>query len=136
MFGSMGTNAYAQVGVETGVASADPHRLIGMLYDGLQQSLAQAREAMQEKQIAQKGESISKSIRILEEGLRASLDRQRGGDIAAQLDSLYEYMISRLLAANLRNDMAALDEVKRLITELSDAWQAMPEDAKNSMAVA
>ncbi len=136
MFGSLGTNAYAQVGVETGVAGADPHRLIGMLYDGLLQSLAQAREAMQAKQIARKGEAISKSIRILEEGLRASLDRARGAEIALRLDDLYEYMTTRLLAANLKNDMAALEEVARLVAELRDAWQAMPDDARSAMAAA
>lgn len=136
MFGSFGTSAYAQVSVETGVAAADPHKLIGMLYEGLLQSLAQAREAMLANDTARKGETLSKSIRILEEGLRGSLDRERGGDIAAQLDGLYEYMVMRLLSANLKNDMTALDEVARLITELRDAWQAMPQDARTSMAAA
>jgi flagellar protein FliS len=136
MFGSLGTHAYAQVGIETGVASADPYKLIAMLYDGLLQALAQARDAMQMKQIARKGESISKSIRILEEGLRASLDRDRGADIARQLDDLYGYMATRLLVANLKNDMAALDEVVRLVAELRGAWLAMPEDARCSMAAA
>ncbi|HLU77021.1 MAG TPA: flagellar export chaperone FliS [Burkholderiales bacterium] len=136
MFGSFGTNAYAQVEVETGVATADPHKLVGMLYEGLLQSIARGREAMLAKEIARKGESLSKAVRILEEGLRGSLDRERGGEIAQQLDSLYEYMITRLLAANLRNDLEALDEVTRLVAELRDAWQAMPQEARTSMAAA
>ena len=136
MFGSLGTNAYTQVGVETGVASADSHKLIGMLYEGMLQTLARARDAMQSGEIARKGEAISKAIRILEEGLRGSLDRARGGELAQQLDGLYEYMITRLLYANLKNDPAALDEVARLIGELRDAWHAMPEDARIAMAAA
>lgn len=136
MFGSSGIHAYAQVGVETGIATADPHRLIGMLYDGLLQALAEAREAMQAGQIARKGERVSKAIRILEEGLRASLDRSRGAQIAMQLDSLYEYMITRLLGANLKNDAQALDEVAKLVGELRDAWQAMPTEARAAMSPA
>lgn len=136
MFGSSGIHAYAQVGVETGVATADPHRLIGMLYDGLLQTLAEAHDAMCAGQIGPKGERISKAIRILEEGLRASLDRSRGAQIATQLDSLYEYMITRLLGANLRNDVQALDEVAQLVGELRDAWQAMPVEARTAMSPA
>lgn len=136
MFGSFGTAAYTQVNVETGVAAADPHKLIGMLYEGLLQSLARAREAMRAGEIARKGESISRAIRILEEGLRGSLDIARGGSIAQQLDALYEYMINRLLFANLKNDPATVEEVARLATELRDAWQAMPEEARTSMAAA
>jgi len=136
MFGSLGTNAYNQVGVETGVAAADPHKLIGMLYEGLLQTLARARDAMQSSEIARKGEAISKAIRILEEGLRGSLDRSRGGELALQLDGLYEYMITRLLAANLKNDPAARDGVTRFVRGLRDACHAMPEDARMSMAAA
>jgi flagellar secretion chaperone FliS len=128
MFGSFGSSAkaYAQVGVQTGVASADPHQLIGMLFDGVQANLGMARHAMASRDVARKGEALSKAIRILEEGLRGSLDRERGQALAMQLDSLYEYMISRLLVANLKNDIGALEEVSRLIGELRDAWYAMP----------
>src|SRR5262245_27915508 len=107
-FGASNVNAYAQVGVETGVAGADPYTLIQMLYDGLLQKLGQASDAMRANDTPRKGESITKAIRIVEEGLRASLDRERGGQIAQRLDGLYEYMIARLLLANLKNDMNAL----------------------------
>lgn len=126
MFGSYGSNAYARVGVQTGVASADPHQLIGMLFDGVQANLGMARHAMASGDVARKGEALSKAIRILEEGLRGSLDRERGQALAMQLDALYEYMISRLLVANLKNDIGALEEVSRLVGELRDAWYAMP----------
>jgi len=135
-FGAPSVNAYAQVGVETGVASADPYRLIMMLYDGLLQKLAQANDAMASRDTARKGEAISKAIRILEEGLRGSLDRKAGEQLAVQLDSLYEYMINRLLMANLRNDVGALNEVARLAGELRDAWQAMPAEARSGAAAA
>ena len=128
MFGSFGSsvNAYSRCGVETGVADASPHKLIGMLFDGLLETLGTARHAMAAREVSRKGEALSKAIRILEEGLRGSLDRQQGGNLALQLDSLYEYMIGRLLVANLRNDIAALEEVSRLTNELRDAWHAMP----------
>lgn len=118
-------SAYTNVGLETGVRAASPHKLIIMLYDGALQSLARAREGMLGGQVAQKGEAFSKAIRIIEEGLRASLDAKRGGEIATRLDELYRYMTTRLLTANLRNDAAALDEVSRLLTELRDAWLAI-----------
>src|SRR5262245_49528699 len=93
MFGSFSSsaNAYTQVGVQTGVATADPHKLVGMLFDGVQENLGKARHAMASRDTARKGEALSKAVRILEEGLRGSLDRQRGGSLAQQLDSLYEY---------------------------------------------
>lgn len=128
MFGSFSPNAsaYAQVGVQTGVASASPHQLITMLYDALCQQLLVAGDAITAKQVSRKGEALSKAVRILEDGLRASLDCDRGGNIALQLDSLYEYMVSRLLTANLHSDIHAVEEVSRLVGELREAWQAMP----------
>lgn len=138
MFGSFGSpaNAYVQVGVETGVSAASPHQLILMLYDGLLQNVAQAREALTKQDVARKGELLTKAIRIIEEGLRASLDRERGGEIAQQLDALYEYMIQRLLTGNLRNDLAMLEEVSGLASGLRDAWEAMPQNDKASQAAA
>ena len=115
-------DAYAQVGVETGVAAADPHRLILMLYDGTLAAIAKARLAMSRKEIAAKGEAISKAIEIIDGGLKASLDMKVGGVLAERLAALYDYMLARLLAANLRNDPAILDEVARLLNELRDAW--------------
>jgi len=132
MFGSVqkGANAYASVGLETGVAAASPHKLIVMLFDGALTSLAIALTEMRAKNIAAKGRAISKTIRIIEEGLRASLDKSAGGDIAGSLDSLYEFISRRLVQANLENKPEYIEEAQRLLGELRGAWLAIdPETA-------
>jgi flagellar protein FliS len=127
MFGSMqsGVNAYATVGIETGVTSASPHKLIVMLFDGALVALNSAVLHMKAGKIAEKGAAISKAIMIIDSGLRASLDKKAGGEIAEGLDSLYEYMGSRLLQANLKNDVVILEEVQRLLGDLRSAWNAI-----------
>lgn len=115
-------DAYAQVGVETGVAAADPHKLILMLYDGTLAAIARARLAIERNDIPAKGGAISKAIEIIDLGLKASLDVKAGGALAERLATLYDYMLNRLLAANLRNDVGALDEIARLLNELRGAW--------------
>lgn len=131
MFGSMqgGANAYAKVGMETGVIAANPHKLIVMLFEGAQAALNNALQHMQTGNIAAKGQAISKAILIIENGLRASLDKSVGGDIALQLDELYAYMSKQLLHANLNNDAALIKEVQGLLLEIKDAWVAIsPEE--------
>jgi flagellar secretion chaperone FliS len=126
MFGSMhrgAVSAYAEVGVETGVTTADPHRLILMLFDGALLCVASAKQHMQLNNIAPKGETISKAINIIANGLKASLDMSVGGELPQRLAALYDYMCQRLLFANLKNNVAALDEVHDLLTELKDAWE-------------
>lgn len=120
--------AYATVGIETGVAAASPHKLILMLFDGALLSLSAATSHMQQKHIAEKGQSISKAIDIIGNGLRASLDLKAGGELAERLYSLYEYMENRLLHANLHNDPAALEEVSHLLGELRSAWEEIAQN--------
>jgi flagellar secretion chaperone FliS len=130
MFASMNSpsQTYARVGVETGVMAANPHKLILMLFDGALLSIATAIHAMQEGNIAAKGESVSKAIDIVANGLKASLDFTAGGDLAPRLAALYDYICDRLLFANLRNDKAALMEAVHLLTELKSAWQEIAGD--------
>lgn len=116
-------SAYSRVGIETGIAGASPHRLIAMLFDGALVAIAIARGHMTRNEIAPKGEAISKAIAIIDQGLKASLDEEVGGDLAKKLKALYEYMSNRLLMANIRNDVAGLDEVTRLLGELKGAWE-------------
>lgn len=115
-------DTYAQVGVETGVASADPHRLVLMLFDGALAAIASAKLALSRNEIAAKGMAITKAIAIVDGGLKASLDIKAGGELAERLSGLYDYMLRQLFHANLRNDAATLDEVARLLTELRGAW--------------
>ncbi len=127
MFGSTqrGVNAYAKVGIETGVAAASPHKLIVMLYEGALVAISMALHHMKTGNIPAKGQSISKAMLIIDSGLRASLDKKAGGEIAESLDSLYEYMGNRLLQANLKNQPEILEEVHRLLSELKGAWDAI-----------
>ena len=129
MFGSRhtGVHAYANVGMETGVVAASPHKLIVMLFDGALVALSTALNGMRSGNIAEKGKSISKAIMIIDSGLRAALDKKAGGDIAEGLDSLYEYMSGRLVTANITNEPAILEEVQRLLIELRDAWNAIAD---------
>lgn len=130
MFSSLQSpsDAYALVGVETGVMAASPHKLVLMLFDGALLALAMARQAMQTNKISEKGEEISRAINIITNGLKVSLDMQAGGDLAERLGALYDYMSSRLLLANLRNDTAALNEVDTLLRELKTAWEEIASD--------
>lgn len=125
MFSSMSkpTTAYRQVSLDASIQEADPHRLILMLFEGATAALTTARFAMQDGNIAAKGVAISKAIDIITNGLGASLDTERGGDLAVQLSALYDYMASRLLWANMKNDLAVLDEVHALIADIHDAWK-------------
>jgi flagellar protein FliS len=127
MFGTRqsGVSAYAKVDIETGVTSASPHKLIVMLFDGALVSVTTAIGHMKAGKIAAKGAAISKAIMIIDSGLRASLDKKVGGEIAEGLDALYEYMASRLLLANLKNDVEILEEVQKLLTDLRGAWNAI-----------
>jgi flagellar protein FliS len=127
MFGSSrsGANAYAKVGLETGVVAASPHKLIVMLFEGAIASLKVAQGHMAARQFEQKGNAISKTIQIIEEGLRASLDKKKGGEIAASLDGLYSYIVQRLVQANLRNDPAMVEEAMGLLADLKGAWDSI-----------
>lgn len=125
-------SAYAKVGMETGVTSADPHRLILMLFDGALLSLSSAGHALERKDIAAKGMAISKAIEIISSGLDASLDHETGGDLAMRLSALYEYMTDRLLYANLHNNQAALDEVAGLLSGLRESWEAIGPQARSA----
>lgn len=116
-------DAYKTVGVETGVSTASPHQLIVMLYDGALMALSKAAAAFESGQIAVRGESISKAIEIIDNGLRASLDMKAGdGELSARLAALYEYMCDRLLYANLQANPAPVKEVMGLLGSLREAW--------------
>jgi flagellar protein FliS len=118
-------NTYAALELETGVAGASPQQLIVMLYDGALKAIFGARAAIGRNEIALKGACVSKAIAIIDQGLRPALDMEAGGEIAANLDALYDYVCTRLLYANLKNDLASLDEAARLLSELKGAWDAL-----------
>lgn len=124
-------NQYKQVGTQVSADSADPHQLIVMLFDGALERIAIARGAIERKDIEEKGQKIGRVIAIVD-GLRASLDKERGGEIAENLDNLYDYIQRRLFEANLTNDLAVLTEVADLLKEVRSAWIAIPYDLRQA----
>jgi len=117
-----GAKAYANVGLESGVHSASPHRLIVMLYDGALEAIRKARLYMEMKDPVQKGQSVDKALRIINEGLVAALDRDAGGQLADQLLALYDYIGNELILASARNDLERLDSCSKLLEDLRSAW--------------
>ena len=122
---------YGQVATQAGVAVADPHRLIQMLMEGALEKIATAKGLMARGDLAKKGKQITWAISIID-GLRVSLDKKAGGDIAANLDDLYDYMERRLFQANLENDASILDEVTGLLRDIKSAWDAIPDDVRQN----
>lgn len=118
-------NAYQRINVETGVVQADPHRLVDMLFDGLLNNIAAARGALARGDIKSKCQHISTSVRILEEGLKGSLNLKDGGELAANLQGVYDYCVVRLTQANVRNDAEALEEVTKILSPIADGWKQM-----------
>ena len=124
-------NAYRQIGTETGISGATPHKLITMLFDGFMETLAQAKGAMRTGRIEAKCQAISKAVRIVDEGLRGGLDLKGGGKLAQDLYDLYGYLVMRLTLCNVRNDEAGLDECQRLMQPLREAWMSIAPQAEN-----
>lgn len=121
--GSQSVRSYADIGLETQVLSATPERLITLLYLGARAAIGQARIHMQDGRIAERGAAISKAIKIVDEGLKTGLNMEAGGDIAANLARLYDYIVRTLLTANLKADPEQLDIADRLLADLAEAWQ-------------
>lgn len=116
---------YKNISVQTGVAGASPHRMISMLLEGALDRISEAKGAIARKDIAKKGELISKAIAIVD-GLRASLNHQAGEDIAENLRAIYDYIENRLVQANTASDLAMLDEVHGLLSEIKSGWDQIP----------
>lgn len=124
-----GLNQYGKVAVGSEASYASPHRLIQMLMEGALDKIAFAKGQIERKDYAEKGRNITWAISIIQ-GLSASLDVESGGEIAANLEGLYDYMVKRLLLANRDNDAAILEEVASLLKEVKSAWDAMPSEIK------
>lgn len=114
---------YKKASVEASVDLADPHQLVVLLFEALQRSIGSAKLSMQAGDVPGKCKQISNAIQILEEGLKAPLDLEKGGEIAANLKSVYDYCVTRLIFANSRNDVAILDEVSGVIEPIISGWK-------------
>jgi flagellar protein FliS len=120
---SRSASAYKRVGIETSVDNADPHQLVVLLFDALNQALGGARLAIQNGDVPAKCKNINHAVRIFEEGLIAPLNLQEGGELAANLHALYTYCVQRLTIANIRSDVAILEEVQRVMEPVSSGWK-------------
>ena len=119
--------SYRKVSLESQIADASPHKITQMLFSGALERIAQAKMSMERKDIAQKGLLIGKAIGIIQ-GLKSTLVMEAGGDVAANLANLYDYMLRHLTEANINNDPQALEDVASLLREIKEAWDAIPVD--------
>jgi flagellar protein FliS len=122
-------NQYNQVGARSAEMETSPHRLVQMLLEGALDKIAIAKGHIDRGEAAEKGRYISWAISIVG-GLRASLDKSAGGEIAENLDRLYDYMERRLLQANVESDDSTLDEVARLLLEIKSGWDQIAPAGK------
>ena len=118
---------YGKGAVESEINYASPHRIIQMLMEGALSKLATAKGCITRNDITEKSNQITWAIKIIN-GLRSSLDMERGEDIATNLDSLYVYMEEKLLEAHVKNDIAILDEVINLLSEVKAGWDNIPQE--------
>jgi len=128
-----GLQAYQRVNTQTSITDADPHKLVQLLYNGAIERINMAKARMQAKDYAGKGQLINKAIEIVS-GLRAFLDFEKGGELSAQLEALYDYMERALLEASMRNDPAKLDEVLGLLRSLKEGWDGIREEVVSGQA--
>jgi|SRR5450830_1815 len=115
---------YQKVGAQAQTSEASPHRLVQMLMEGGLDRIAQAKGAIERKDIPAKGVAIGKAIDIVG-GLREGLDLEKSADSLTDLDNLYAYMMTRLLQANVSSDIGMLDEVAGLLTTVKEGWDAI-----------
>ena len=122
---------YNEVDRVSGVSDADPHRLVQMLLEGALGKIAIVKGLMARNEIAKKGEMISQAVSIIN-GLRASLDLNAGGELATNLDNIYEYIERRLLKANIDDDVTILDEASSLLHEIKSGWELIPLELRKN----
>ncbi|MEI2418602.1 flagellar export chaperone FliS [Orrella sp. JC864] len=115
--------AYRSIGLETQVMSASPEKLITLLFDGARAAIAHARLYLEQENVAARGQAISKALDIVDNGLKASLDLEKGGEVAKNLQAVYEIVSHNLLLANLNADMQRLDLADRLLADIGEAWR-------------
>ena len=118
-------NAYETVQVDAAVLGASPHELIGKLLSRATEAIFEAKEQMIEGDIPGKSQNIKIAVSIISDGLRSCLNMEAGGEIAENLDGLYEYMLRQLMTAHAENNSAMLDEVTSLLGEIKTGWDGI-----------
>lgn len=131
MYHNSALNQYQTVGIQSKISSANPHSLVAMLLDGLLEKLANASGAIDRGDLSQQGSAISSGIRIID-GLRASLDYTKGGELADNLRAIYDYMERRLVDANVNSDVKIVAEVVSLINQIKSGWDVIPHELRGA----
>jgi len=121
-----GAQAYSRLDIATAVESADSRQLVKLMLDGALARLIRAKGCINHRDIEGRNDAVTTALGIIG-ALQGCLDHERGGSLAANLDSLYDYMQRRLFRANVDGDLAAIDEVIDLVRTLKDAWDAIDE---------
>lgn len=103
------------------IATGKPEQILLLLYDGAIRFVYRTATAIAEKNVEQKNLNINKTVAILSE-LSATLDHNIGGQVAADLTALYDFMIRELTRVNLTNDQNRLENVRTILTDLRDTW--------------
>jgi flagellar protein FliS len=116
---------YRQVGTVTAVSQADPHQLVVLLFDGAIAAVLQARHALATGDTETRLRTVSKAMRIIDEGLKASVESRGDPALAQNLGSLYEHMVARLFSANRHGSDEPLAEVLALLADLRSAWASI-----------
>ena len=127
-----GASQYQKVNVTSEVLDADPHRLIQLLMEAALTRMAQAKGAIQRSEMNEKATLLGRVNEIIQT-LQASLDHTQGGEIAGNLDRLYDYMIRRLLEASSQNSTDMIDEVMGLLLEVKTGWDGIRQEYLESL---
>ncbi|MGB1159098.1 MAG: flagellar export chaperone FliS [Porticoccaceae bacterium] len=124
---------YRGVQVTSAVSYANGIQLIQMLFNGLLDALTDAERHIQSGDIGKKSDAISRATKIIV-ALKGSLDFEKGGELARNLDDLYDYATRQLLKANLHNQDTLVHEIKSLMAEINSGWELLPSLVKNQNA--
>lgn len=121
-------SGYQHAGSRMEAEEAGPHRLIELLFERARNQLAAAKGHMVHRNVAEKAMRLGRVLDVIN-ALRSALDHDAGGEIATNLDRLYDYMGRTLVAANINDDVAKVEEVATLLREISGAWSALEPPA-------
>jgi len=127
--GLFGLQQYRKVNLHGNLAEASPHQVVKVMLDSVLGRIAEASGHLERGEVAAKGEKIGKALGIIE-ALMLGLDKERGGELALNLERLYDYASRTLLRAHLENRSDLLKEVTSLIREIKLGWDGIAPTAK------
>jgi flagellar protein FliS len=121
---AQGYQAYQHTSVNVKASGADIHSLVLMLFEGFLDELARVEGHMQAKRFDKKADGVEKLLKILG-GLDASLDQDKGGEVALNMHNLYQHCGHCILRASMKNNVAELEHVREVMTNLQEGWQGL-----------